>query len=83
MKGQLGLRWLSSRAGALAGGFHFQVNDGINFAPRQIFSTTAHSLVLALQSNRPLEVYPGTTARAATTQHPGANPCTRSRTELQ
>lgn len=45
--------------GALSGGFHFQVNDGVNFAPRQIFSTTAHSLVLTLERNRPLEVYPG------------------------
>uniref|UniRef100_A0A3Q2Z0P0 Chondroitin sulfate proteoglycan 4bb n=1 Tax=Hippocampus comes TaxID=109280 RepID=A0A3Q2Z0P0_HIPCM len=45
--------------GALSGGFHFQVNDGVNFAPRQIFSTTAHSLVLMLERNRPLEVYPG------------------------
>ncbi|XP_029372421.1 chondroitin sulfate proteoglycan 4-like [Echeneis naucrates] len=46
-------------SGALSGGFHFQVNDGVNFAPRQIFSTTAHSLVLTLQKNHPLEVYPG------------------------
>ncbi|XP_072309617.1 chondroitin sulfate proteoglycan 4-like [Eucyclogobius newberryi] len=45
--------------GALTGGFHFQVNDGVHFAPRQIFSTTAHSLVLTLQKNHPLEVYPG------------------------
>ncbi|XP_055009166.1 LOW QUALITY PROTEIN: chondroitin sulfate proteoglycan 4-like [Boleophthalmus pectinirostris] len=45
--------------GALTGGFHFQVNDGVHFAPRQIFSTTAHSLVLNLQKNHPLEVYPG------------------------
>uniref|UniRef100_A0A3B4FUM2 Chondroitin sulfate proteoglycan 4-like n=1 Tax=Pundamilia nyererei TaxID=303518 RepID=A0A3B4FUM2_9CICH len=34
--------------GAPSGGFHFQVNDGLNFAPRQIFSTTAHSLILTL-----------------------------------
>lgn len=47
------------RAGALSGGFHFQVNDGVNFAPREIFSTTAEPLVLTLQRNRPLEVYPG------------------------
>uniref|UniRef100_A0A3P9NFA6 Chondroitin sulfate proteoglycan 4-like n=1 Tax=Poecilia reticulata TaxID=8081 RepID=A0A3P9NFA6_POERE len=46
-------------AGALSGGFHFQVNDGVNFAPRQIFSTTAHDLVLTLQKNHPMEVYPG------------------------
>lgn len=48
--------------GAPSGGFHFQVNDGVNFAPREIFSTTAQSLVLTLQRNRPLEVYPGTTS---------------------
>uniref|UniRef100_A0A667WSY4 Laminin G domain-containing protein n=1 Tax=Myripristis murdjan TaxID=586833 RepID=A0A667WSY4_9TELE len=47
-------------SGALSGGFHFQVNDGVNFAPRQIFSTAARSLVLTLQKNQPLEVYPGT-----------------------
>ncbi|KAF3702208.1 Chondroitin sulfate proteoglycan 4 [Channa argus] len=46
-------------SGALSGGFHFQVNDGVNFAPRQIFSTTAQSLVLSLQKNRPLVVHPG------------------------
>ncbi|KAE8284919.1 Chondroitin sulfate proteoglycan 4 [Larimichthys crocea] len=46
-------------SGAMTGGFHFQVNDGLNFAPRQIFSTTAHSLVLTLQRNHPIEVYPG------------------------
>ncbi|XP_040053618.2 chondroitin sulfate proteoglycan 4 [Gasterosteus aculeatus] len=46
-------------SGALSGGFHFQVNDGVNFAPRQIFSTTAHSVVLTLQTNHPMEVYPG------------------------
>uniref|UniRef100_A0A8C4F5Y6 Laminin G domain-containing protein n=1 Tax=Dicentrarchus labrax TaxID=13489 RepID=A0A8C4F5Y6_DICLA len=46
-------------SGALSGGFHFQVNDGVNFAPRQIFSTTAHSLVLTLQRNQQMEVYPG------------------------
>ncbi|XP_034566115.1 chondroitin sulfate proteoglycan 4-like [Notolabrus celidotus] len=48
-------------SGALSGGFQFQVNDGVNFAPRQIFSTTAHSLVLTLQRNHQLEVYPGST----------------------
>ncbi|KAM7393119.1 hypothetical protein PAMA_007981 [Pampus argenteus] len=47
-------------SGASSGGFHFQVNDGVNFAPRQIFSTTAYSLVLTLQRNHPMEVYPGT-----------------------
>uniref|UniRef100_A0A3Q2PEK0 Chondroitin sulfate proteoglycan 4-like n=1 Tax=Fundulus heteroclitus TaxID=8078 RepID=A0A3Q2PEK0_FUNHE len=46
-------------SGPLSGGFHFQVNDGVNFAPRQIFSTTAHALVLTLQKNHPMEVYPG------------------------
>ncbi|XP_015241759.1 PREDICTED: chondroitin sulfate proteoglycan 4-like [Cyprinodon variegatus] len=46
-------------SGPLTGGFHFQVNDGVNFAPRQIFSTTAQALVLTLQKNHPMEVYPG------------------------
>uniref|UniRef100_A0A3Q3N4U9 Chondroitin sulfate proteoglycan 4bb n=1 Tax=Labrus bergylta TaxID=56723 RepID=A0A3Q3N4U9_9LABR len=48
-----------SCVGALSGGFQFQVNDGVNIAPRQIFSTTAHSLVLTLQRNRQMEVLPG------------------------
>ncbi|XP_017563613.1 chondroitin sulfate proteoglycan 4-like [Pygocentrus nattereri] len=46
-------------SGALSGGFHFQVNDGVNFAPRQIFSITAKSLVLSLERNRELRVFPG------------------------
>ncbi|KAM8872509.1 LOW QUALITY PROTEIN: chondroitin sulfate proteoglycan 4-like [Synchiropus picturatus] len=46
-------------SGALTGGFQFQVNDGVNFAPRQIFSTTAQTLMLSLQRCHPLEVYPG------------------------
>nr|XP_057909627.1 chondroitin sulfate proteoglycan 4-like isoform X2 [Doryrhamphus excisus] len=54
-RGQL----LFAHNGAVSGGFHFQVNDGVNYAPRQIFSTTAHSLVLTIQRNHPLEVYPG------------------------
>ncbi|CAL8384343.1 unnamed protein product, partial [Gadus morhua 'NCC'] len=45
--------------GALSGGFHFQVNDGVNFAPWQIFSTVARSRLLSLHRNQPLEVYPG------------------------
>uniref|UniRef100_A0AAY4BN87 Laminin G domain-containing protein n=1 Tax=Denticeps clupeoides TaxID=299321 RepID=A0AAY4BN87_9TELE len=45
--------------GAMAGGFNFQVNDGMNFAPRQIFSVTARTLVLSLERNRPLKVFPG------------------------
>ncbi|XP_056157893.1 chondroitin sulfate proteoglycan 4-like [Lampris incognitus] len=46
-------------SGALSGGFHFQVNDGVNFAPRQIFSIVAKPLVLSLQKNQIMEVYPG------------------------
>lgn len=38
------------------------MNDGVNFAPRQIFTTAAHTLVLTLQRNHPMEVYPGTAA---------------------
>uniref|UniRef100_A0A8C7W2H8 Chondroitin sulfate proteoglycan 4ba n=1 Tax=Oncorhynchus mykiss TaxID=8022 RepID=A0A8C7W2H8_ONCMY len=47
--------------GAMSGGFNFQVNDGVNFAPRQIFSITASALVLSLEINRPLKVFPGST----------------------
>lgn len=45
--------------GAMSGGFNFQVNDGVNFSPRQIFSITARALVLSLEKNRPLKVFPG------------------------
>uniref|UniRef100_A0A671PRP4 Chondroitin sulfate proteoglycan 4-like n=1 Tax=Sinocyclocheilus anshuiensis TaxID=1608454 RepID=A0A671PRP4_9TELE len=45
--------------GALSGGFHFQVNDGVNFAPRQIFSVAAQSLVISLEKNQELRVFPG------------------------
>ncbi|XP_074526930.1 chondroitin sulfate proteoglycan 4 [Halichoeres trimaculatus] len=48
--------------GAMAGGFNFQVNDGVNFTPRQIFSITAKALVLSLEKNRPLKVFPGSSA---------------------
>ncbi|XP_055080431.1 chondroitin sulfate proteoglycan 4 [Periophthalmus magnuspinnatus] len=45
--------------GAMSGGFNFQVNDGVNFTPRQIFSITARALVIILEKNRPLKVFPG------------------------
>uniref|UniRef100_A0A665WHY9 Si:dkey-193c22.2 n=1 Tax=Echeneis naucrates TaxID=173247 RepID=A0A665WHY9_ECHNA len=44
--------------GAMSGGFNFQVNDGVNFTPRQIFSITARALVLSVEKNRPLKVFP-------------------------
>ncbi|KAJ8286944.1 hypothetical protein GJAV_G00045180 [Gymnothorax javanicus] len=46
-------------SGAMSGGFNFQVNDGANFAPRQIFSITARTLVVSLEKNSPLKVFPG------------------------
>lgn len=45
--------------GAMSGGFNFQVNDGVNFTPRQIFSITARALVIILEKNRSLKVFPG------------------------
>ncbi|XP_061673562.1 chondroitin sulfate proteoglycan 4 [Syngnathoides biaculeatus] len=45
--------------GAMSGGFNFQVNDGVNFTPRQIFSITARTLILHVVQNRPLKVFPG------------------------
>ncbi|XP_010875277.2 chondroitin sulfate proteoglycan 4 [Esox lucius] len=48
-------------SGAMSGGFNFQVNDGVNFAHRQIFSITASALVLSLEINRPIKVFPGST----------------------
>lgn len=46
-------------SGAMSGGFNFQVNDGMNFAPRQIFSITASALVLSLERIHALKVFPG------------------------
>lgn len=43
----------------MSGGFNFQVNDGVNFTPRQIFSITAQALILSVEQNRPLKVFPG------------------------
>lgn len=43
----------------MSGGFSFQVTDGLNFAPRQIFSITAQMLVINLEVNRGLRVFPG------------------------
>ncbi|CAN9512997.1 unnamed protein product [Ophioblennius macclurei] len=54
--------------GAMAGGFNFQVNDGVNFTPKQIFSITAKALVLSVERNLPLKVFPGST-RPITNQH--------------
>uniref|UniRef100_A0A3P9AN57 Laminin G domain-containing protein n=1 Tax=Esox lucius TaxID=8010 RepID=A0A3P9AN57_ESOLU len=51
----------SPHKGAMSGGFNFQVNDGVNFAHRQIFSITASALVLSLEINRPIKVFPGST----------------------
>ncbi|KAF1410469.1 Chondroitin sulfate proteoglycan 4, partial [Spheniscus mendiculus] len=45
--------------GAMSGGFNFQVTDGLNFAPRQIFSITARTLIISLEMNKGLGVFPG------------------------
>ncbi|KAM3867633.1 chondroitin sulfate proteoglycan 4 [Diretmus argenteus] len=52
--------------GAMSGGFNFQVNDGVNFTPRQIFSITASALVLSMEKNRPLKVFPGSSTPITT-----------------
>lgn len=44
--------------GAMSGGFNFQVTDGLNFAPRQIFSITARALIISLEVNRGLSIFP-------------------------
>ncbi|TRY66137.1 hypothetical protein DNTS_008713 [Danionella cerebrum] len=49
-------------SGSMAGGFSFQVNDGVNFASRQIFSVTAQALLVHLKNAGPLKVYPGSLA---------------------
>lgn len=43
----------------MSGGFNFQVTDGLNFAPRQIFSITAQTLIIRLEVNKGLRVFPG------------------------
>ncbi|XP_029340859.1 LOW QUALITY PROTEIN: chondroitin sulfate proteoglycan 4-like [Mus caroli] len=48
-------------SGAMSGGFNFQVTDGLNFAPRQIFSITARALIISLEVNRGLSIFPGST----------------------
>ncbi|XP_042547044.1 chondroitin sulfate proteoglycan 4-like [Dipodomys spectabilis] len=48
-------------AGAMSGGFNFQVTDGLNLAPRQIFSITARALIISLEINRGLSIFPGST----------------------
>ncbi|XP_040584944.1 chondroitin sulfate proteoglycan 4 isoform X2 [Mesocricetus auratus] len=48
-------------SGAMSGGFNFQVTDGLNFAPRQIFSITARTLIISLEVNRGLSIFPGST----------------------
>ncbi|XP_038957869.1 chondroitin sulfate proteoglycan 4B isoform X4 [Rattus norvegicus] len=46
-------------SGATSGGFSFQVTDGLNSAPRQIFSVTARALIISLEVNRGLSIFPG------------------------
>ncbi|NXC46729.1 CSPG4 protein, partial [Penelope pileata] len=53
--------------GAMSGGFNFQVTDGLNFAPRQIFSITARTLIITLKVNKGLGVFPG--SRKPISQH--------------
>ncbi|NP_001127982.2 chondroitin sulfate proteoglycan 4B precursor [Rattus norvegicus] len=48
-------------SGATSGGFSFQVTDGLNSAPRQIFSVTARALIISLEVNRGLSIFPGST----------------------
>ncbi|NWH34458.1 CSPG4 protein, partial [Chloropsis hardwickii] len=63
IKGQL----IFVHNGAMSGGFNFQVTDGLNFAPRQIFSITAQMLVVSLEVNKGLRVFPG--SRKPISQH--------------
>lgn len=56
---QINQRVCSSFEGAMSGGFNFQVTDGLNFAPRQIFSITARALIISLEVNRGLSIFPG------------------------
>ncbi|XP_015997835.2 chondroitin sulfate proteoglycan 4 isoform X3 [Rousettus aegyptiacus] len=47
--------------GAMSGGFNFQVTDGLNSAPPQIFTITARALIISLEVNRGLSIFPGST----------------------
>ncbi|XP_069078054.1 chondroitin sulfate proteoglycan 4-like isoform X2 [Pleurodeles waltl] len=47
-------------SGSMSGGFNFQVTDGLNFANRQIFSITARTLIIDVEINKGLNVFPGT-----------------------
>ncbi|NXY25801.1 CSPG4 protein, partial [Atrichornis clamosus] len=53
--------------GAMSGGFNFQVTDGLNFAPQEIFSITAQTLFISLEVNKGLGVFPG--SRKPISQH--------------
>ncbi|NXE95907.1 CSPG4 protein, partial [Menura novaehollandiae] len=53
--------------GPMSGGFNFHVTDGLNSAPRQIFSITAQTLVISLEVNKGLGVFPG--SRKPISQH--------------
>ncbi|NXC86680.1 CSPG4 protein, partial [Cercotrichas coryphoeus] len=53
--------------GAVSGGFSFQVTDGLNFAPLQIFNITAQMLVISLEVNKGLRVFPG--SRKSVSEH--------------
>ncbi|XP_005392771.1 PREDICTED: chondroitin sulfate proteoglycan 4-like [Chinchilla lanigera] len=48
-----------AHSGAMSGGFYFQVTDGLNFAPQQIFSIMAQALIISLEVNRGLRLFPG------------------------
>ncbi|XP_056370597.1 chondroitin sulfate proteoglycan 4-like [Oenanthe melanoleuca] len=53
--------------GAVSGGFSFQVTDGLNFAPQQIFNITAQTLIISIEVNKGLRVFPG--SRKSISQH--------------
>ncbi|NXM66022.1 CSPG4 protein, partial [Serilophus lunatus] len=53
--------------GEMSGGFNFQVTDGLNFAPQQIFSITARTVAISLEVNKGLGVFPG--SRKPISQH--------------
>ncbi|XP_062927128.1 chondroitin sulfate proteoglycan 4-like [Mobula hypostoma] len=54
--------------GSLSGGFHFQVSDGINHTPSQLFTVKARSLKIQIKTEEPFVVYPGT-RQPITTRH--------------
>ncbi|XP_041034469.1 chondroitin sulfate proteoglycan 4-like [Carcharodon carcharias] len=54
--------------GSLSGGFSFEVSDGMNRTPTQLFTVSARHLNILIETEEPLVIYPGT-RQPITSQH--------------